>query len=181
VNDKIENGAGAPSRRSARPVRPEGGPSPRRRSPFRHLAHVPSFRANPIVFFTTCTYRRRKILALPKCETILRETWKDSADHDGWYVGHYILMRTTCICLRNLKLTRDRRLIGCTCGKVLVLDVSPRRFLSIRLSGNRNTSIDICDRLKTTRRNGTTLSKTQFALDLSKPFRRGRIVEQSTI
>jgi hypothetical protein len=25
------------------------------------------------------------------------------------------------------------------------------------------------------------LSKTQFALDLSKPFRRGRIVEQSTI
>jgi len=92
VSDKIENGAGAPPRRSARPVRPEGGPSPRRRSPFRHLAHVPSFRTNPIVFFTTCTYRRRKILALPKCETILREIWKDSADHDGWYVGHYILM-----------------------------------------------------------------------------------------
>ena len=92
MNDKIENGAGAPSRRSARPVRPEGGPSPGRRSPFRHLAHVPSFRANPIVFFTTCTYRRRKILALPKCENILREIWKDSGDHDGWYVGHYILM-----------------------------------------------------------------------------------------
>jgi len=53
---------------------------------------VPSFRANPIVFFTTCTYRRRKILALSKCEKILREIWKDSADHDGWYVGHYILM-----------------------------------------------------------------------------------------
>jgi putative transposase len=87
VNDKIENGAGAPPRRRASPVRPEGGPSP-----FRHLAHVPSFRENPIVFFTACIFQRRKILASSKCEEILREIWRRSTDCDGWWVGHYILM-----------------------------------------------------------------------------------------
>ena len=56
-------GAGAPSRRSKAPTRPEGGPSPRGPSPFRHLAHVRSFRGNSIVFFTTCAYQRAKILA----------------------------------------------------------------------------------------------------------------------
>ena len=87
MRDKIENGAGAPPRRTAGPVRPEGGPSP-----FRHLAHVPSFRDNPIVFFTACTSQRRKILASVKCEEILCEIWQRSADCDGWWVGHYILM-----------------------------------------------------------------------------------------
>jgi REP element-mobilizing transposase RayT len=56
------------------------------------LAHVPSFRANPIGFFTTCTYKRRKILTSPECQNILREIWLRSADHDGWWVGNYILM-----------------------------------------------------------------------------------------
>jgi REP element-mobilizing transposase RayT len=73
-------------------VRPEGGPSPRRSGPFRHLAHVPSFPDNPLVFFTTCTYQRRKILAAPEYERILREIWQCSADHDGWWTGNYILM-----------------------------------------------------------------------------------------
>lgn len=87
MSDKIENGAGAPSRRSTDPKRPEGGPSP-----FRHLAHVPSFRDNPIVFFTACTYKRRRILASNECQNILHEIWRRSAHHDGWWVGNYILM-----------------------------------------------------------------------------------------
>jgi putative transposase len=91
VTKKTNHGGGAPSRRSEF-LRPEGGPSPRHPTPFHHLAHVPSFRDNPIVFFTACTYQRRKILASPKCEEILYEIWQRSADHDGWYVGHYILM-----------------------------------------------------------------------------------------
>ena len=53
---------------------------------------VPSFRDNPIVFFTACTFHRRKILASAKCEEILREIWQRSADHDGWWVGSYVLM-----------------------------------------------------------------------------------------
>ena len=116
VTNKSENGAGASqwSRRAVAPERkampsqeqsyptctggglptkrPEGGPAPRRPTPFRHLAHVPSFRENPIIFFTTCTFRRRKILASPQCQEILREIWQRSADRDGWWVGHYILM-----------------------------------------------------------------------------------------
>ena len=87
MSDEIENGAGAPPRRTAGPVRPEGG-----LSPFRHLAHVPSFRDNPIVFFTACTFQRRKILASVKCEEILREIWQRSTDHDGWWVGNHVLM-----------------------------------------------------------------------------------------
>jgi putative transposase len=84
--NKSDHGVGAPSRRRTL-VRPEGGPAP-----FRHLAHVPSFRDNPIVFLTTCTYQRCKILASSKCDKILREIWQRSADHDGWWVGNYILM-----------------------------------------------------------------------------------------
>jgi REP element-mobilizing transposase RayT len=53
---------------------------------------VPSFRDNPIVFFTASTFQRRKLLASAKCEKILREIWQRSAEHDGWWVGHYILM-----------------------------------------------------------------------------------------
>jgi len=68
MSDKIENGAGAPPRRNASPVRPEGGPTPTRPAPFRHLAHLPSCRDNPIVFFTTCTYQRARILASPQCD-----------------------------------------------------------------------------------------------------------------
>ena len=85
-------GAGAPSRRRLQTVQRQSGASSRTPSPFRHLAHVPSFRDNPVVFFTTCTYKRRKILASLECEKILREMWQHSADHDGWWVGHYILM-----------------------------------------------------------------------------------------
>ena len=87
---KSNTGAGAPSRRgrTCLRARPEGGPSPR----FRHLAHLPSFRDNPIVFFTTCTYQRRKILASAECEEILREIWQRSAEQDGWRVGSYVLM-----------------------------------------------------------------------------------------
>jgi len=92
VRNENDTGAGAPPRRSKRLTRPEGGPSPTGPAPFRHLVHVPSFRENPIVFFTTCTYQRARILASPQCERILYEIWQRSADHDGWYVGHYILM-----------------------------------------------------------------------------------------
>jgi REP element-mobilizing transposase RayT len=56
------------------------------------LAHVPSFRDNPIVFFTTCTYQRRKILASPHCQKMLREIWQRSADQNGWWAGNYIIM-----------------------------------------------------------------------------------------
>lgn len=61
-------------------------------SPHQHLVHVPSYRDNPIVFFTTSTYRRKPILASDRSHEILRAIWERSASCDGWWVGHYILM-----------------------------------------------------------------------------------------
>jgi REP element-mobilizing transposase RayT len=58
----------------------------------RHLAHVPSFRDNPIVFVTTGTHQRKQLLANAQCHEILREIWEKSMKVDGWCVGHYILM-----------------------------------------------------------------------------------------
>jgi len=58
----------------------------------RHLAHADSFRDNPIVFITTCTAKRRKLLARGEVHELLRGIWERSAKHDGWWVGHYILM-----------------------------------------------------------------------------------------
>jgi REP element-mobilizing transposase RayT len=58
----------------------------------RHLPHISSFRDNPIVFFTTCTHRRRNLLACAQSHIILRALWERSAERDGWWVGHYILM-----------------------------------------------------------------------------------------
>src|ERR1700732_445539 len=71
---------------------PRGGPSPDRPVPHRHLAHVASFRDSPIVFFTACTAQRRKLLTCSQCHEILRTIWELSPAHDGWWVGHYILM-----------------------------------------------------------------------------------------
>ena len=89
MSNETDNGAGAPSHRTAfSAAEPE-----RRRSPaFRRLAHLSSFRNNPIVFFTACTCHRRKILASTQCEEILREIWQRSAEHDGWWVGSYVVM-----------------------------------------------------------------------------------------
>jgi putative transposase len=58
----------------------------------RHLAHADSFRENPIVFLTTCTAKRRKLLARSEVRELLRGIWERSAKYNGWWVGHYILM-----------------------------------------------------------------------------------------
>ena len=60
-------------------------------APRRHLAHVPSYTDNPIVFFTACIHRRRPVLNNAGCHEILRSIWTRSVS-DGWWVGHYILM-----------------------------------------------------------------------------------------
>src|SRR5437588_11137871 len=51
---------------------------------YRHLPHVSSFRDNPIVFFTTCTHKRRKLLTCAQSHVILCRLWERSAEGDGW-------------------------------------------------------------------------------------------------
>ena len=58
----------------------------------RHLAHVHSFRAYPVVFLTIATARRRPILASVCVHQILRDIWTRSRERDGWHVGDYIIM-----------------------------------------------------------------------------------------
>ena len=47
---------------------------------------------NPIYFITTCTAKRRKILANPNVAAILLEEWKTAKDRHNWYVGRYVIM-----------------------------------------------------------------------------------------
>jgi len=160
--NKSDHGVGAPSRRRTL-VRPEGGPAP-----FRHLAHVPSFRDNPIVFLTTCTYQRRKILASSKCDKILREIWQRSADHDGWWVGNYILMPDHAHLFARPEIGARRMAEWVQIWK----SVSSRRIaavLSIKPSiWQRNISIGTFDPVKITQKNGITLSKTRCGQGCSR-------------
>jgi putative transposase len=57
-----------------------------------HLPHLRSFEKAPIVFLTVCTYQRQARLADPVAHEILTDLWGRSAELNGWYVGHYVLM-----------------------------------------------------------------------------------------
>jgi putative transposase len=56
------------------------------------MAHLPSFRRQPIVFLTAATFDRRRLLDNPQSHRILREIWERSAERNGWHVGDYVLM-----------------------------------------------------------------------------------------
>jgi REP element-mobilizing transposase RayT len=63
-----------------------------KRAPFRHLTHLPSFREQPIVFFTVVTHGRQQFLATDFAHRLLLGIWQRSGDENGWFVGDYILM-----------------------------------------------------------------------------------------
>jgi putative transposase len=60
--------------------------------PYKHLAHLGSYSANPIVFLSACTYRRRPVLHNDIAHDVLLKIWARSAEANGWFVGRYILM-----------------------------------------------------------------------------------------
>ena len=132
---------------------------------YRHLPRVSSFVPNPIVFFTTCTHKRRKLLACTQSHVILRGLWERSAERDGWWVGHYILMpdhvhffarradpaRPMAKWMQMWKSVSSRQLAA--------------RWMLRHLSGNRITLIVIFGREKIMGRNGITRSKMSCAQD----------------
>jgi putative transposase len=91
VRNESDTGAGTPSRRSKRPTRPRAG---RLQQDRLHFAIWHMCRRFVTIRLSSLrrTYQRARILASPQCERILYEIWHRSADHDSWYVGHYILM-----------------------------------------------------------------------------------------
>ena len=63
-----------------------------KRRSFRHLAHLPSVREQPIIFFTVVTHARQAVLANDFAHQLLRGLWERSGDRNGWFVGDYVLM-----------------------------------------------------------------------------------------
>jgi REP element-mobilizing transposase RayT len=45
-----------------------------------------------IYFVTTCTSRRRPILASPEVSAILGDEWRAARERHGWAVGRYVIM-----------------------------------------------------------------------------------------
>jgi putative transposase len=56
------------------------------------LAHLASFAAEPVVFFTVVTARRQSVLANEGVHEILRRIWTSAGEQNGWWVGDYLLM-----------------------------------------------------------------------------------------
>jgi REP element-mobilizing transposase RayT len=48
--------------------------------------------ATPIYFVTTCTYRKKRILACEKVASILSREWKNARERHGWAIGRYVIM-----------------------------------------------------------------------------------------
>ena len=46
----------------------------------------------PIYFITTCTYRRRAVLADTAVAEILISEWRSARERHGWAVGAYVIM-----------------------------------------------------------------------------------------
>ena len=46
----------------------------------------------PIYFITTCTFKRRAILASKEVAAILIDEWLDAHSRHGWAIGRYVIM-----------------------------------------------------------------------------------------
>ena len=58
----------------------------------RHLAHLPAFGSQPIVFLTATTDSRQRLLDNTTAHGILHNLWETSTERNGWFVGDYVLM-----------------------------------------------------------------------------------------
>jgi putative transposase len=63
------------------------------RKPHRHLRRLDRiFEDSPIFFVTTCTFRRRPILATPQAAAILTEELRGARERHGWNIARYVVM-----------------------------------------------------------------------------------------
>ena len=46
----------------------------------------------PIYFISTCTFKRRAILASKEAAQVLIDEWQNSRDRHGWAIGRYVIM-----------------------------------------------------------------------------------------
>lgn len=58
-----------------------------------HLQRLPLvWVTDPIYFITTCTERRRPVLANREVADILISEWQSAAERHGWFIGRYVIM-----------------------------------------------------------------------------------------
>jgi REP element-mobilizing transposase RayT len=50
------------------------------------------FASHPVYFITTCTHRRRPILACESAVKLMQKEWTDALERHGWLVGRYVVM-----------------------------------------------------------------------------------------
>jgi putative transposase len=46
----------------------------------------------PIYFITTCTFKRRAILASKEAAQVLVDEWQNARDRHGWAIGRHVIM-----------------------------------------------------------------------------------------
>lgn len=71
------------------------------------LPHILSFNKSPLIFFTACTEERQPVLACAEAQQVLTQIWQQSAEHDGWYVGRFVLMPGSPAFLRDADVHRQ--------------------------------------------------------------------------
>ena len=58
-----------------------------------HLARLErTWIEQPVLFVTTCTHQRRRVLAAPAMHAICREVWETGERLHRWLVGRYVIM-----------------------------------------------------------------------------------------
>jgi REP element-mobilizing transposase RayT len=82
-----------------------------------HLPHVTPFAKAPIYFFTACTASRQKVLANRSAVGALVDVWRKSADHNGWFVGAYVVMPDHVHFFASPRTDADERSVWCKAWK----------------------------------------------------------------
>ena|SRR6266446_3165746 len=138
--------------------------SPHRHLRRRHRIWIDS----PIYFVTTCTRKRRMVLARREVANILVDEWSAAHDRHGWAVGRYVIMQDHVHFFCRLE--REARTLSEFVGawkswSSRRVNDAFRPRLQPRF-GSANSSITSFDRAKVTARNGITSVRIPCALVL---------------
>ena len=127
----------------------------------------------PTYFITTCTFKRRPILASNEVARILADEWRDAHDRHGWVMGRYVIMpdHVHFFCEANWMRRNCRSLCGDgSSGRAsgwLASSSFPGLF------GRKSFLIMSCAQARALVRNGIMLGKMQCVLVLLQDLMNG--------
>src|SRR5215831_9393229 len=119
----------------------------------------------PIYFITTCTLKRRAVLASQEAAEILIDEWRKAHDRHGWAIGRYVVMpdhvhffcsaefdaKTLPTFIQAWKQWTSKR-------------IARESSTYLELSGRKSSLIMFCAQAKATARNGTMLKRIRCGL-----------------